>query len=162
MTSPEATSTAAFGAVQRGRVPSLLRETYSNAATEPFWEAARNDRLIAPRCRVCGTFRLPPAPLCWVCHTQDVDWIELPGTGTVYTFTVVRHPLHPDLAAVCPYVSGVVELDGTQGAGARMVVNIVDCDPDDMKIGTRVRVEFEHSGDELSTPRFRPLRPGEE
>jgi uncharacterized OB-fold protein len=97
-----------------------------------------------------------------VCHTQDVDWIALPGTGTVYTFTVVRHPLHPDLAGVCPYVSGVVELDGTQGAGARMVVNIVDCDPDDMKIGTRVKVEFEHSGDELCTPRFRPLRPGEE
>ena len=27
---------------------------------------------------------------------------ELPGTGTVYTYTVVRHPLHPDLAEVFP------------------------------------------------------------
>jgi uncharacterized OB-fold protein len=151
--------TPAFGEVRRGRFPTLLGDTNSDAATEPFWEAARADRLVAPRCRVCGTFRLPPAPFCWVCQSQDVDWVDLPGTGTVYSFTVVRHPLHPDLSEVCPYVSAVVELDGTQGAGARMLVNVFDCDPDEVRIGTRVQVDFEHAGHELSTPRFRPLRP---
>ena len=44
--------------------------------------------------------------------------------------------LHPDLAAVCPYVSGVVELDGTQGEGARMLVNIIDCEPEEIGIGS--------------------------
>jgi uncharacterized OB-fold protein len=142
---------------RRGVFPTILDQTYATPMTQPFWDAAKQDRLVAPRCTSCGTFRLPPAPFCWVCQTQDVDWVELPGTGTVYTYTVVRHPLHPDLAEVVPYVSGLIELDGTQGAGARMLANIIDCDPEQISIGTRVRIVFDHVNDEMSTPRFRPL-----
>ena len=79
----------------------------------------------------------------------------------MYTYTVVHHPLHPDLSQVCPYISGVVELDGTQGAGARLLVNIIDCDPKEISVGTRGRVVFEHVNDDMSTPRFRPLGDGE-
>jgi uncharacterized OB-fold protein len=154
------TATEAFGEVQPGVFPSILTETHADPQTQPFWDAAKEDRLVAPRCTTCGTFRLPPAPFCWVCQTQAVEWIELPGTGTVYTYTVVHHPLHPDLSPVCPYISGVVELDGTQGAGARLLVNIIDCDPQEISVGTRVRIVFEHVNEEMSTPRFRPL--GEE
>jgi uncharacterized OB-fold protein len=154
------TTTEAFGQVQKGVFPSILTETHADPQTQPFWDAAREDRLVAPRCTTCGTFRLPPAPFCWVCQAQAVEWIELPGTGTVYTYTVVHHPLHPDLSAACPYISGVVELDGTQGAGARLLVNILDCDPREITVGTRVRIVFEHVNDDMSTPRFRPV--GEE
>lgn len=142
---------------QRGVFPSLLHDTYSDETTEPFWAAAREDRLLGARCRQCGTFRMPPAPFCWVCRTQGFDWVDLPGTGRVYTYTVVRHPLHPDLSEVCPYVSAVIELDGTQGAGARMLANVIDCDPDAIDVGIPVEVVFEHSGHELPTPRFRPV-----
>jgi uncharacterized OB-fold protein len=92
-----------------------------------------------------------------VCQSREYEYTDLPGTGAIYSFTVVRHPLHPDLADACPYVSGVVELDGTQGAGARMLVNIIDCDPDAVKIGDRVEIVFEHVNEEMSTPRFRPI-----
>ena len=115
------------------------------------------DGLKTPKCTNCGTFRMPPSPFCFICQTRDVEWVELSGLGTIYTFTVVRHPLHPDLAAICPYVSGVVELDGTQGAGARMLVNIIDCDPDAVRIGDRVQIAWDHVNDEMTTPRFRPL-----
>jgi uncharacterized OB-fold protein len=138
--------------------PNILQETFADAMTQPFWDAAKADRLAVPRCAQCGTFRLPPFPLCYACQSEDVEWVELPGTGTVYTYTVVRHPLHPDLGAVCPYISGVVELDGTQGEGARMLVNIIDCDPEEISIGTRVRIVFDHVNEEMSTPRFRILR----
>ena len=50
----------------------------------------------------------------------------------------------------CPYVSGVVELDGTQGAGARMLVNIIDCDAETVTIGDRVEIVFEHVNDEMT------------
>ncbi len=62
------------------------------------------------------------------------------------------------LAGACPYVSAVVELDGTQGAGARMIVNVIDCDPDEVRIGDRVEVVWEHVNDEMTVARFRPLR----
>jgi hypothetical protein len=149
-----------FGPLVKGVFPSLLRETHADPTTQPFWDAAKEDRLVVPRCTHCGTFRLPPSPYCFSCQQQGVEWEELPGTGRIFTFTIVRHPLHPDLAEVCPYASGAVELDGTQGAGARMLVNIIDCDPDELKIGDAVEIVWEHVNDEMSTPRFRPIRPG--
>ena len=93
--------------------------------------------------------------------------LQLPGhrlrrgsssrTGSVFSFTVVRHPLRPTLAAIVPFVSGVVELDGTQGAGARMLANVINCDPDTLKIGDRVRVVFEQVSDAYAVPRFTPV-----
>jgi len=147
-----------FGPLTPGVFPSILRATYADLSTQPFWDAARDDRLVAPRCTNCGTFRLPPSPFCFACQHQDVEWVELPGTATVYTFTVVRHPLHPDLADACPYASAVVELDGTQGAGARMIVNVIDCDVDALDVGDRVTVAFEHVTPEMTTIRMRPIR----
>jgi hypothetical protein len=139
-----------------GYFPGALPETYADEATQPFWDAALAGRLAAPRCTNCGTVRLPPGPFCFECQHQDVEWIDLPGTGTVYSFTVVRHPLRPDLQAVVPYVSAVVDLDGTQGAGARLIANVVECDPESVAIGDKVRIEFDTTGGGAPVPRFRP------
>ncbi len=140
-----------------GVFPAILTETHATEASQAFWDAAREDRLVAPRCTNCGTFRLPPSPFCFECQHRDVEWVDLPGTGTVYSFTVVRHPLSPMLAPAVPYASGIVELDGTQGAGARMLANIVDCDVDALRIGDRVEIVWEHVNDEMSVHRFRPV-----
>ena len=146
-----------FGDLSPGVFPAILTATHADDTTEPFWAAAREDRLVSAKCTNCGTFRLPPKPYCFECRSQEVEWVDLPGTGTIYTFTVVRHPLHPGFAEACPYVSGVVEVDGTQGEGARMLVNIIDCDPDAVRCGDRVEVVFEHLNDDMSVPRFRPI-----
>jgi hypothetical protein len=69
----------------------------------------------------------------------------------------VRHPLSPHLSDVVPYVSGVIDLDGTQGAGARMIVNVIDCDPDTVRIGDAVEVVFDKVTDTYAMPRFRPI-----
>ena len=147
-----------FGELRKGVFPAVLTETHADDTTRPFWDAALEGRLVAPRCTRCGTFRLPPSPFCFACRHRDVEWVELPGTATLYSYTVVRHPLHPDLRDACPYVSAVVELDGTQGAGARMIVNVVDCDPDDLEIGDPLEVAFERVSDAMAPPPFRPRR----
>jgi uncharacterized OB-fold protein len=145
-----------FGQLTAGVFPTILPEPHADEITQPFWDAANDDRLVCQQCGSCGTFRMPPSPFCFHCQSREYGYTELSGTGTIYSFTVVRHPLHPDLTDACPYVSGVVELDGTQGAGARMLVNIIGCDPDTVKIGDRVEIVFEHVNDRMSTPRFRP------
>jgi uncharacterized protein len=151
------TTTESFGEVQPGVFPPVQLHTFSDSTTEPFWEAARQDRLVVPRCTSCGTFRMPPFPICHVCQSDGVEWVELSGRGAVYSYTVVRHPLHPDLSAVVPYVSGIVELDGTQGEGARMLANIIGCEPEEIEIGMRVEILFDHVNDDLSVYRFRPI-----
>jgi uncharacterized OB-fold protein len=142
--------------LQAGTYPAPFADPYADETTQPFWDAALEGRLVCSHCTTCGTFIMPPQPFCFTCQGTDFDWVELPGTGTVYTFTVVRHPLAPRLAEVVPYVAGVIELDGTQGAGARMIANIVDCDPETAQIGDRVRVRFDRVSDTLAIPRFAP------
>jgi uncharacterized protein len=146
-----------FGELKQGVFPNILKETHSDPRTEPFWEAARQDKLVCPQCTNCGTFRLPPSAYCFNCQTREVRWVELPGTGKIVSFTIVRHALHPGFAEACPYVSGVVDLDGTQGAGARMLVNIIDCDVDAVRIDDRVEIVWDHVNDDMVTPRFRPI-----
>jgi uncharacterized OB-fold protein len=139
-----------------GVYPVAMRDPYADDTTAPFWEAALEGRLLSSRCTNCGTFQLPPQPRCYNCQHDTFEWVELPGTGTIYTFTVVRHPLAPQLSPVVPYVSGVVELDGTQGAGSRLIVNIVDCDPETVAIGDKVRIIFDKVSDTLAVPRATP------
>ena len=52
-------------------------------------------------------------------------------------------------------MSGVVELDGTQGAGARLLLNITDADPETVRIGDKVRIWFDQVSDTLPLPRAR-------
>ena len=143
--------------LRRGVFPAPMKDPYADERTQPFWDAALQGRLLGCRCTNCGTFVLPPTPFCFECQHGQFEWVELPGTGTVYSFTVVRHPLRPELAETVPFVSGVIELDGTQGAGARMLANIVDCDPASIRIGDRVRVVFEPVSDTYAAPRFTPV-----
>jgi uncharacterized OB-fold protein len=140
----------------RGTYPSMMQDPYADGTTQSFWDAALEDRLVAPRCTNCGTFVLPPQPFCFECQGQGFEWVELPGTGTIYTFTVVRHPLSPQLSDVVPYVSGVIELDGTQGAGARLMLNITGCDPESVRIGDKVQIWFDRVSDTYAMPRARP------
>ena len=130
----------------------------ANAETAGWWEAASRHRLVVQRCESCGRTRHPPGPVCPACRSTASGWAELPGTGTVYTYTVVHQAFIPALADRVPYVVIAVELDGS--GGARIVSNLVDADPWDVEVGMEVAVVWEDMGPELALPRFRPARAG--
>jgi uncharacterized OB-fold protein len=126
----------------------------ANAETAGWWEACLSHRLVVQRCSACGTCRHPPGPVCPSCRCLESDWAPLPGTGTVYTYTIVRQAFLPVLADTVPYVVAAVEPDGA--GGTRMVSNVVDCDPEEVCIGMPVEVAWEELGPDLALPRFRP------
>jgi uncharacterized OB-fold protein len=146
-----------MGEHTQGVYPAALTESFADERTEPFWLAAVEGRVIASRCDNCGTFILPPKPYCFNCLGESFTWVDLPATGTIYTYTIIRHPLHPGLKDVVPYVSGVIDLDGTQGAGARLFGNIIGCPPEEMRIGDKVEVAFEPLSDTYAMMRFQWL-----
>lgn len=126
-----------------------------NKDTEPFWQAAKERRLVAPQCADCQTFRLPPTPFCPNCQSKAVNWIKLSGAATVYSFAVVHgFPGMPDLTLV-PAV-----LDLPDAPGARLVSNVVDVVPDEVKIGTRLQVDFTPIADGWMLPIFRVVPSG--
>lgn len=120
-------------------------------ASAPYWDAVRAHRLVAPRCRACGTLFFYPRARCPACLHDKLDWDALSGRGRVYSCTVVRQAAHPAFADDVPYVFAIVELE----EGVRMPTNIIDCDPTSVAPDDEVEVTFVDVDDELTLPMFR-------
>lgn len=88
--------------------------------------------------------------MCPVCHSVDHELIDLAGTGTVYSYALLHHPQHP--AFGYPLVAALVELD----EGVRLVTNLVDVQPAEVRIGMEVEVRFEPTADDMAVPVFAP------
>ncbi len=123
--------------------------------TGPYWEAAREGRLLIKQCRSCGQPFFYPRARCPRCWSDDTEWREAAGTGTVYTYTVVhQNDLSPFRDRV-PYVVAVVELD----EGVRITSNVEGCPPGDVSCDMAVRVAFreeDRDGGSVSIPVFHP------
>ena len=126
-----------------------------SADAQPFWDATSEHRLVLPRCTACASFIWYPRGFCPRCGSFAVDWEEVAGTGTVYSFAIPRRG-QGAYRDVAPYVLAYVELDVPGGDGPRIITNIVDCDPGELSIGDRVTVEFHDTGSGHALPRFRP------
>ncbi|MGQ0700193.1 MAG: Zn-ribbon domain-containing OB-fold protein [Panacagrimonas sp.] len=120
--------------------------------SQPYWNAAREGRLLIKRCADCGKAHHYPRELCPHCHSDRVTWEQASGKGTVYTYTVARRPAGPAFKADTPYVVALVEL----AEGPRMMTNLVSVDLERVRIGLPVQVRFEAISDEISLPKFMP------
>jgi uncharacterized protein len=138
---------------QPGLLPGELISFTANPATEPYWAAAREHRLVVPRCLDCGTFRFPPAAICWHCRSEAVEWVEHGGDAELYSFTVMRHAVIPSVAEALPIVIGVVELPGT--GGCRIIADVIGCDVKDVHIGMPLALDW-YDVPDGSLPCFRP------
>jgi uncharacterized protein len=127
---------------------------FVNPEVKPFWDATAEGRLVLPKCTACGTIIWYPRPFCPACSSTKVEWVDASGKGTIYSFTVNRRG-QADLPAYREagvYVLAYVEL----AEGPRVMTNIVDCDPDSVRIGQAVEVIFHDTGQGTALPRFRP------
>jgi uncharacterized OB-fold protein len=119
-----------------------------------FWDEAAQGRLVAQRCANCGRLRHPPRPMCPHCHSLEYEAMELSGNGTVYSYAVLHHPRHP--AFTYPLLTALVDLD----EGIRLVTNLVDIDPAEVRIGMPVQVTFVPAADNTQVPVFAPREAG--
>jgi len=84
--------------------------------------------------------------------SEQLSWKKSDGKGTIHTFSTVRQNRSPGFVEDVPYVLAVVTLE----EGPRMTTNIVQCAPEDVRIGLPVEVVFEDIADGISLPKFRP------
>jgi uncharacterized OB-fold protein len=121
--------------------------------TRPYWEAAKQGRLLIKKCNACGEVHHYPRPFCPSCWSEDVVWQEVSGGGTLYTYsTIFRNDLEP-FSAWGAYVAAVVELD----EGPRLMTNIVDAAPETLRVGMPVKVRYRDLTDEWAAPVFCPV-----
>ncbi len=119
--------------------------------TRPFWEAAKERRLLIRSCAGCGRPHYYPRPFCPFCWSEQVSWVPASGRATLYTYSVVHVNDLPPWNERVPYVAAVVEL----AEGPRMMTNLVGCDPDQLEVGMALEVDFRDDG-EVAVPVFRP------
>jgi uncharacterized OB-fold protein len=123
--------------------------------TQAFWDAAKEGRLMLPRCTSCNRVHWYPRLICPYCHSRELEWIEGSGEGTVHTFAV-QYRAVPGWAEEAPFVSAYIDLK----EGDRMLTVLRGVDParpQDIKIGARCRVEFEPATDDIHIPFWRVL-----
>lgn len=116
----------------------------ADRALEPYWAAAREGRLLLRKCHDCGRTHYYPRALCPFCLSDNGEWVEASGDGTVYAWSVERR-------ANPPYAIAFVTL----AEGPTLMTNLVDCAFDSIAIGQRVTLAFE-TREGVPAPVFRP------
>jgi hypothetical protein len=106
--------------------------------TARVWRERRQRYLNeAARCTGCGRIHFPPRQVCDGCRGSAFETVRLAETGKVLSWTVIR-AAPPAFAQEAPYVVAVLEMDD----GARMMAQVADAAPEEMRTGMRVRLEF--------------------
>lgn len=116
-------------------------------------DGLRAGEIRITRCTTCGRAQFPPRAACPGCHAPGTfAWERASGRASVWSFCVFHKAYLPPPAPQPPYTVAVVEL----AEGPRLITNIVDADPRDLRIGDPVEPVFGPDG--AAEVRFRPAR----
>lgn len=125
----------------------------ANGDSAPYWDAAKEGRLVFKECKSCGRKHFPPRYLCPTCWSEDLKWVRHSGGGAVHSFTIVHRAPTKWHAAKVPYVLAAVDMDDAP----RLIANVVGSGALTVKIGDRVEVCFEDR-DGTFMPQFRRVQ----
>ncbi len=119
--------------------------------TGPFWDAAREHRLVIQYDPEARAYQFYPRALAMATGKRNLEWREVSGKGSVYSYTVT-HVAPAGFEDRAPYALATVDLD----EGVRMLAQLVNVAIDDVEIGMRVKVCWEDLTDEISYFAFEP------
>ena len=132
------------------QIPKLLPNP--SPISRPFWEATKEHRLSIQRCLSCRKHVFYPRTLCPHCGAGALEWVDVSGNATLYSYTIARRATAAPWAADVPYVIAIVELE----EGVRMTTNIVGCPVEDVRIGMALVPEFQDVNEKITLVMFRP------
>ncbi|MBI4641951.1 MAG: Zn-ribbon domain-containing OB-fold protein [Candidatus Tectomicrobia bacterium] len=122
--------------------------------TKTYWEGCKRHELVIPHCKDCGEYYFYPRALCPYCFSSNIEFVKSNGKGKVHTFTVTYQNRARGFVDEVPYVMAWVELP--EQGNVQLMSNIIDCEPEDVKVGMPVQVVFVDATDEITIPLFKP------
>ncbi len=120
----------------------------------PFWDAAKEERLILQKCKDCDKHIFYPRIACPHCLSDNIEWVEASGKGTLFSYSVVENNAPSAFTNDIPFVVALIRLE----EGVQMLSNMVDCDFGELECDMPVEVTFEKLNDEFTLPKFRPAK----
>lgn len=106
--------------------------------TQPFWDALAEHKIRIQYSPSTGRYVFYPRVLAPGTLGDDLQWREISGAGSLYTFTVAHRPVSPHFADAVPQILAVVEWD----EGPRFSTEIVNAAPEELTVGMRVKPVF--------------------
>ena len=116
-------------------------------------------RLIGVHCKKCKRTVIPPRNFCEWCFRPMDNWVHLPETGTVNTFSLCY--VTWDMKVLTdPEIPAVIDIDGTSPLMGIMH-KLGEVDPKTVRIGMQVQAVWkppeEREGSILDIKYFKPL-----
>ena len=113
----------------------------ADGAVPRFWrEIPQRYNLIGNQCGSCNKIYFPPRESCPYCRRKSMGKmkeLKLKGHGEILTYSIIYNaPEH--FEGQTPYPIAIIKLD----EGPKVTAQIVDCEPEDVKIGMRVQSTF--------------------
>jgi uncharacterized protein len=117
-----------------------------------FWAGCREHRLLVPRCPN-NHLSWPPRPVCPRCFEWNQGWTEVPGRGSLYSWTVIYRTRLQLYVPSLPYVVGMIEISA---APPLRIVGRCEIDPAAVRAGLDLVVAFHEVRPGVSVPFWRP------
>ncbi len=113
---------------------------------KPYWDGLLEGKILVQRCGDCGNWQWGPEWICHSCNSFNMNWTEIAGEGTIYSWERPWDPVHGSLKDHGPYLVVLVELP--QAGNVRMIGNLLGDPTQEVTIGTKVKAVIERHDDD--------------
>ncbi|ACY98385.1 MULTISPECIES: Zn-ribbon domain-containing OB-fold protein [Thermomonospora] len=120
--------------------------------TDPFFDAAAEDRLLIKRCEPCDRWLTPDQTGCAECGGNELSWAEASGEATLVSWTTLHGRPAEDGTTPPPVHLALVEL----AEGPWLHGRLTEVDPAALREGLPLRAVFVHPEEGESYLLFRP------
>mgnify|MGYP001198933029 FL=1 len=129
----------------------------SQPESDKYWDGLKGEKIWLQRCKTTGKYQFYPRSIS--IHDPEsgpeaIEWIQVSGKATLYTYTIVHIAPHFGFTQDIPYIAALVELD----EGVIIPTNIVGVspEPENLQIGMKLKPVFDHQNNGYSLLKFTP------
>ncbi|WP_320537063.1 Zn-ribbon domain-containing OB-fold protein [Pseudarthrobacter sp. IC2-21] len=103
--------------------------------TRPFWDALTEHKIRIQYSPSVGEYIFYPRPLAPGTLADDLEWREISGAGSLYTYTISTRPVAPHFANEGTLVLAVVQWD----EGPKFSTELINVAAEDIQVGMRLK-----------------------
>ena len=106
--------------------------------TQPFWDALAEHKIRIQYSPSAQRYVFYPRILAPGTLADDLEWRQISGAASLFTYTVAHRPVAPHFADAVPHIIAVAQWD----EGPRFATEVVNVDPAQLRVGMRIRPVF--------------------
>jgi uncharacterized OB-fold protein len=121
--------------------------------TQPFWDALAEHTIRIQYSPSAHRYVFYPRILAPGTLADDLEWRQISGAASLFTYTVAHRPVAPHFADAVPHIIAVAQWD----EGPRFATEIVNADPAELRVGMRIKPVFVDVAEEgITLLRYEP------